>query len=277
MMRLHPRVLCVGFCTGCWCRWRAWLFARDARRTLRSSCCVTSSQCCTASTTDQPSLKGSAGLPRIRREVRAAGPAPQRLRIQQRRQEVQDVERPLPHTATPKRRVQRDLLPDPHDGHGAGRLPQPHRRRSEQMVRPTPAAPKSEAPAHLGTSRIASRNPQRSGTSAACHSHQAAATPNPRQDAPQTPSKRRPASLKSAKMRSSAQFAQQTAHGPPSWGVRELENAKVRALGRVGSGMDLARIWNGLLQLCDDLSAFAEVRALLPSPVLLSGTNTVSP
>ena len=59
--------------------------------------------------------------------------------------------------------------------------------------------------------------------------------------------------------------------------MRELENAEVRASGRVGSGMDLARIWNGLLQLCDDLSAFAEVRALLPSPVLLSGTNTVSP
>ena len=34
--------------------------------------------------------------------------------------------------------------------------------------------------------------------------------------------------------------------------MREIENAEVRALGRMGSGMDLARIWNGLLQLCND-------------------------
>ena len=55
MMRLHPEVLCVAFCTGCSCRWHAWLCARDARRILRSSCCATSSQCCTARATDQPS------------------------------------------------------------------------------------------------------------------------------------------------------------------------------------------------------------------------------
>ena len=46
--------------------------------------------------------------------------------------------------------------------------------------------------------------------------------------------------------------------------MREIENAEVGALGRVGSGTDLARIWNGLLQLCDDLSTFAEVRGLIP-------------
>ena len=68
-------------------------------------------------------------------------------------------------------------------------------------------------------------------------------------------------------------FAQLTAQTPPSWGVREIENAEVGALGRVGSGMDLARIWNGLLQLCDDLSAFVEVRGLI-APV--SG-STASP
>ena len=54
--------------------------------------------------------------------------------------------------------------------------------------------------------------------------------------------------------------ARNNARSPrPSWGVREIENAEVRALGRVGSGMDLARIWNGLLQLCDD----SEVRGLI--------------
>ena len=55
MMRLHPGVLCVAFCTGCWCRWRAWLCARDARRTSRSSCCATNSQSCAGRTTDQRS------------------------------------------------------------------------------------------------------------------------------------------------------------------------------------------------------------------------------
>ena len=55
MMRLHPGVLCVAFCTGCSCRWRAWLCARDARRTLRSSCFATSSQSCADRTTDQRS------------------------------------------------------------------------------------------------------------------------------------------------------------------------------------------------------------------------------
>ena len=55
--------------------------------------------------------------------------------------------------------------------------------------------------------------------------------------------------------------------------MREIENAEVRALGRAGSGMDSARIWNGLLQLCDDLSAFAEVRALLSGSVLLPGAT----
>ena len=54
-MRLHPGSPCVASCIGCSCRWRAWLCARDARRTSRSSCCVTSSQCCTGRTTDQPS------------------------------------------------------------------------------------------------------------------------------------------------------------------------------------------------------------------------------
>ena len=37
-MRLHTGVLCVAFRAGCSCRWRAWLCARDARGTLRSSC-----------------------------------------------------------------------------------------------------------------------------------------------------------------------------------------------------------------------------------------------
>ena len=55
--------------------------------------------------------------------------------------------------------------------------------------------------------------------------------------------------------------------------MREIENAEVRALSRVGSGTDLARIWNGLLRLCDDLSAFAEVRALLPGTVILPGAK----
>ena len=50
-----PGVLCVVFCTDCSCRWRAWLCARDARRTLKSSCCATNSQSCTDTTTDQPS------------------------------------------------------------------------------------------------------------------------------------------------------------------------------------------------------------------------------
>ena len=53
MMRLHPGNLCVAFCTGCWRRWRAWLCARDARRTSRSSCCATNSQSCTGRTTGQ--------------------------------------------------------------------------------------------------------------------------------------------------------------------------------------------------------------------------------
>ena len=42
--RSRSWVRCVAFCTGCSCRWRAWLCARDARKTLRSSCCATSSQ-----------------------------------------------------------------------------------------------------------------------------------------------------------------------------------------------------------------------------------------
>lgn len=37
--------------------------------------------------------------------------------------------------------------------------------------------------------------------------------------------------------------------------------------------MDSARIWNRLLQWCDDLSAFAEVRALLPGTVILPGAE----
>ena len=54
-MRLHPGVLCVAFCIGCSCRWQAWRCVRDALRTLRSSCCATNSQSCTARTADQPS------------------------------------------------------------------------------------------------------------------------------------------------------------------------------------------------------------------------------
>ena len=56
-MRLHPGVPCVAFCTGCWCRWLAWLCARDARSILRSSCCATSSQSCTERTIGQRSLR----------------------------------------------------------------------------------------------------------------------------------------------------------------------------------------------------------------------------
>ena len=54
-MRLHPGVPCVAFCTGCSGRWRAWLCARDARRTLRSLCFATHSQSCAGRTTGQRS------------------------------------------------------------------------------------------------------------------------------------------------------------------------------------------------------------------------------
>ena len=59
MMRLHPGVHCVAFCIGCSCRWRAWLCARDARRTSRSSCCATNSQSCADRTTGQRSPRGT--------------------------------------------------------------------------------------------------------------------------------------------------------------------------------------------------------------------------
>ena len=52
MMRLHPGVLCVAFCVGYSSRLHAWLCARDARRTLRSSCCATNSQSCGGKSTD---------------------------------------------------------------------------------------------------------------------------------------------------------------------------------------------------------------------------------
>ena len=57
MMRLHPGVLCVAFCTGCSRCWHGWLCARDARRTLRSLCCATRSQSCTDRTTGQRSRR----------------------------------------------------------------------------------------------------------------------------------------------------------------------------------------------------------------------------
>ena len=64
-MRLHPGVLCVAFCTGCSCRWRAWLCARDARRISRSSCSATNSQSCAGRTTAQrsPTRTGPCWVP----------------------------------------------------------------------------------------------------------------------------------------------------------------------------------------------------------------------
>ena len=47
-------------------------------------------------------------------------------------------------------------------------------------------------------------------------------------------------------------------------GVREIANAEVRGSGAEGFGMDLAQIWNGSLQLCNEPRdvglAFAKVR-----------------
>ena len=69
MMRLHPGNLCVAFCIGCWRRWRAWLCARDARKTLRSSCFATNSQSCAGRTPDQrsPMRTGPCSAPSRRR------------------------------------------------------------------------------------------------------------------------------------------------------------------------------------------------------------------
>lgn len=77
-----------------------------------------------------------------------------------------------------------------------------------------------------------------------------------------------PINLQRPKMRPSAQFAQQTAQTPPSWGVREIPNAEVRELGRMRSRMDLARISNGLLRLCDDSQRLSRSEACSPAPAV---------
>ena len=52
---LHPGTSCVALCTDSWRHWLGSPCGQVARRTSRSSCCATSSQSCTARTTDQRS------------------------------------------------------------------------------------------------------------------------------------------------------------------------------------------------------------------------------
>ena len=60
--------MCRSVCTGCSCRWRAWLCVRDTRRTSRSSCCATRSQSCADRTIVQlsPMRTGRCWVPSLR-------------------------------------------------------------------------------------------------------------------------------------------------------------------------------------------------------------------
>ena len=60
--------MCRSLCTGCSCRWRAWLCVRDTRRTSRSSCCATRSQSCADRTIVQlsPMRTGRCWVPSLR-------------------------------------------------------------------------------------------------------------------------------------------------------------------------------------------------------------------
>ena len=71
--------MCRTLCTGCWCRWRAWLCVRDARRTSRSSCCATNS----ALVVDLPRW-GPMLSPRVPNLVPIPGPRMERVTPRQR-------------------------------------------------------------------------------------------------------------------------------------------------------------------------------------------------
>ena len=131
MMPLHPRVLCVAFCTGSSSRGRAWLCARDARRTLRSSCYATRSQSCTD---EQPT------------SARRRGPSPARC----------GRGGPAPTAASRLARHTRDpvaLAPTPHcptldPTHPTSRPPAHHRRDPPARAPDGPREPDMGLPPH---------------------------------------------------------------------------------------------------------------------------------
>ncbi len=73
-MPADPDVLCIASCTGFWRCWLAWLCARGARRTSRSSCCATNSGCSAARSTC-PTSTMTTGACSARSQPRSLGHA----------------------------------------------------------------------------------------------------------------------------------------------------------------------------------------------------------